>query len=463
MSTCKFVSGLIASLWIAFFESPDVPPQPFCHRRGEIPAPHNIEARVVAASKTKVAKEPSVRVDDEQVVLAVEPEVPLSPLPLPPPTTPIGMTTPIAMALSQPSSLSSSPATLSPEDLTMLQGDYGDYEDYEEIDEDSYNALGDVPPSAQELKVGTRMEGEESSSHISPCLVDPVNPNEFSSNSTFLEALATCTSLDCVRAAHAQPRGPATYNFPHAIIIGFQKSATTSTHVLVSIYNLLFSVSFSPTVVTNRTCNGCPASASAHILPPKAHTFPLLLCRYLGKQDNVLKPLAKEPDFFTRNCSYNPPKDCPADLTKKYLREILPLSGFIASNGTAFTYEASTHLARGGRQVINGLRESMPWLRLIVCLREPISRSASMLIHTLTNKKGCLYYRKNLGNCLLTKSQINGSYDGQPTTYTDTLRMWFEHWNPEQIHVVQVGGWVGIILFTFTFTFTFFVSGIYKS
>ncbi len=47
---------------------------------------------------------------------------------------------------------------------------------------------------------------------------------------TRLEALRACSfeGLECVRAAHALPAGGAKFNFPHFMIIGFQKAATTS-------------------------------------------------------------------------------------------------------------------------------------------------------------------------------------------------------------------------------------------
>lgn len=47
----------------------------------------------------------------------------------------------------------------------------------------------------------------------------------------FLEALRTCETLRCVRDAHLQPKGPARFNFPHFIIAGWPKAATTSLYM----------------------------------------------------------------------------------------------------------------------------------------------------------------------------------------------------------------------------------------
>ncbi len=42
-------------------------------------------------------------------------------------------------------------------------------------------------------------------------------------SSPFLDKVATCDSLDCLREAHMLPRGAAKFNHPHFLIIGFQK------------------------------------------------------------------------------------------------------------------------------------------------------------------------------------------------------------------------------------------------
>ena len=49
-------------------------------------------------------------------------------------------------------------------------------------------------------------------------------------DSTMLEALANCSDFECLRTAHTLPRGSARFNFPHFLIIGWQKAGTTSLH-----------------------------------------------------------------------------------------------------------------------------------------------------------------------------------------------------------------------------------------
>jgi hypothetical protein len=45
-----------------------------------------------------------------------------------------------------------------------------------------------------------------------------------------VEAVRGCATLECLRVAHEKPPGKAKFNFPHFMIVGFQKSATTSLH-----------------------------------------------------------------------------------------------------------------------------------------------------------------------------------------------------------------------------------------
>lgn len=64
----------------------------------------------------------------------------------------------------------------------------------------------------------------------------PMNPR---ASSPFLDKIATCSSLECLKAAHLLPRGVAKFNHPHVLIIGFQKAATTSLFSYVS-FSALF-------------------------------------------------------------------------------------------------------------------------------------------------------------------------------------------------------------------------------
>lgn len=211
-------------------------------------------------------------------------------------------------------------------------------------------------------------------------------------NKTFLEALSQCESLECLTAAHALPhREPsARFNFPHFLIIGFQKTATTS------------------------------------------------LYGHLSEHPEVLKPSGKEPEFLSFGCHYIPPEECSPAASLKYINYTLRLSDYVASNGSLSPFEASTHIVRGGDLLAPHLLGVMPWVKIVISLREPISRAASMLIHLKDlNEEGCLM-KKKLGECLLTESQINGAPSGaRATNYTFPMKQWLETWPAHQIHVIQ--------------------------
>ena len=93
------------------------------------------------------------------------------------------------------------------------------------------------------------------------------------------------------------------------------------------------------------------------------------------------------------------------------------------------------------------LYELFPWLRIIISLREPISRAASMLVH-LSDRNistsnygqgGCLAANDmDLGKCLYQHSQIRGDDWGGPTEYASPLKAWLETFPKDQLFILQV-------------------------
>jgi len=213
----------------------------------------------------------------------------------------------------------------------------------------------------------------------------------FPPDTPFLKALSSCETLECLKDAHQlRDRGPAKFNFPHFLIIGFQKTATTS------------------------------------------------LYGHLADHPQVLKPSGKEPEFLSFGCRYHPPEDCPLYASQRYINTTLRLHEFIEAEGRLSTFEASTHIVRAGDYLAPAMSEILPWVKLVISLREPISRAASMLIHLKDlNKGGCLMTKK-LGECLLTESQINGAPSGARTTnYSFPVMTWLDAYPAEQVHVIQ--------------------------
>ena len=272
--------------------------------------------------------------------------------------------------------------------------DYDDYKDEEngvdhdkdqDYDDDyAYEAPGSKKAQPKGRVPDASEKGESRTPQASKKTPDAA-PRKMGEE-TFLKALEACNDMVCVREAHHLPRGEATFNFPHFLIIGFQKAATTSLHV------------------------------------------------HLGKHDAVLRPAHKEPEHFTKECKYNPPEDCSKEDAKNYVRGTLKLDDFIRSKGQLAAFESSTHVVRN--PMAPALHRLIPWAKVVINVREPISRAASMLIHMLdVYNEGCLA-ENDLGYCLHARSQIRGLKDGT-TTYYDALAHWFTHWPEDQIHVVQ--------------------------
>eukprot|EP00890_Picochlorum_soloecismus_P005374 jgi/Picsp_1/5838/NSC_03197-R1_sulfotransferase len=208
----------------------------------------------------------------------------------------------------------------------------------------------------------------------------------------FLRAIEACQDLVCLKEAHEKyPRPPGMYNYPHFIIAGFQKAATTS------------------------------------------------LKKYLDKHSQSAPPKVKEPNFFTDNCNEKPPEECPAADTRRYINRILNKKAYLESNGTLATYEASTHIVRAGLNLAPKLAKLFPWVKIVIMLREPISRAASMLIHNKdVSDLGCLA-RKEISYCLLHHSQLTEMTPGkyEPLTYTEAMKYWLDAFPKEQILVIQ--------------------------
>jgi hypothetical protein len=114
----------------------------------------------------------------------------------------------------------------------------------------------------------------------------------------FLEALPTCETFKCVRDAHLQPRGEAKYNFPHFIIAGYSKSASTS------------------------------------------------LYKHLIRHPQVVVPKVKEASLFTDRCSFEGKRmDCPDWRVRQYIQEYLRVKGFSTkSKGQRAVFEATPRI-----------------------------------------------------------------------------------------------------------------------
>ena len=171
------------------------------------------------------------------------------------------------------------------------------------------------------------------------------------------------------------------------------------------------------------------------------------LFQHLAQHSEVIRPWEKEPEFFSSSCRYNIPDGCSPAVSKDYIQRVLRNSRYCGYNGQLASFEASTHYSRNGDRMAKELYNLFPWVKIVISLREPISRAASMLVHLLDKNittsnygvGGCLAANdKNMGYCLYEHSQIRGDDWGGPTEYAGPLKAWIEAFPPEQVFILQV-------------------------
>lgn len=216
-------------------------------------------------------------------------------------------------------------------------------------------------------------------------------------NMTFLEAINTCETLACVKEAHTIPRqeNETKLNFPHFLIAGYSKAATTSLHL------------------------------------------------YLLKQPHVLPPIKKEPAFFTDRCEYVGKKMlCRPHREKEYVTKLLRRDRYVDNDGRVFVYDATPRIFDLGPELADVLYDTMPWIKIAVSLREPISRSISKyLMFKEKFGKGC-FVNQTLSWCLLNDKE---RFYGNPRKayYSVPLRYWMDNFPADQIKLIQYEDLVG--------------------
>ncbi len=225
----------------------------------------------------------------------------------------------------------------------------------------------------------------------------PLGNWRFPTEMPFLEALSDCETLNCVRDAHRQPRGGAKFNYPHFMIAGWSKSATTS------------------------------------------------LYQYLNDHPQVLSPVTKEPMLFTDRCDYpggGAGMRCSPARVKEYLVHTLKRDAFVASRGALVQYEATPRIMDVGPELAPHLAELMPWIRLVASMREPISRAMSKFIMSQDKfGKGCLL-EHSMAWCLQWDEEpLFGS--PRESYYSHPLRVWLDTFPADQLLIIQYEELVG--------------------
>lgn len=169
-----------------------------------------------------------------------------------------------------------------------------------------------------------------------------------------LAELAACTSVRCVIRAHDKIDGRTRFNLPHFFLIGWQKCATTSVNA------------------------------------------------YLRYHPQYLPGIKKEPHWFSVCQSNINAPHCEAKNETQWLRDFLRIKEAAESRLEMATLDASADYAQKGGVLARRLYRLFPWLKVVIMIREPVSRVIS---YTRMHTEGRLFiwrYIKSIClNCLL--------------------------------------------------------------
>ena len=171
---------------------------------------------------------------------------------------------------------------------------------------------------------------------------------------SILDRLAKCDTFDCVNEAHTLINGRTKFNFPHYFLVGWQKCATTSVNA------------------------------------------------YLRHHPEYLFGVLKESHWFSQ-CKVNiSSHNCHARSEGQYMRDYLRLKEAAKGGLQKVTFDASVDYARKGESLAAELYALFPWIKIVMILREPISRVISYSrMYTIrgNEEKGC-FHDSPLYDCL---------------------------------------------------------------
>lgn len=209
-----------------------------------------------------------------------------------------------------------------------------------------------------------------------------------------LAELKACKSLECIGEAHKKLEGKTKFNAPHYFLIGFQKCATTSVN------------------------------------------------NYLRGHPEYMPSVLKEAHYFTACAKSWNDTNCKANSTQDYIDNYLRIADAVDNGLKAATVDASVDYAWKGEDLAREIHKVFPWLKIVVMMREPISRVISYTrmwtqkgVRTSTHKDNRIACDdgEDLFDCLyphLTPTAYTGHY-------AVPLEGWLNVWPADQIHVIQ--------------------------
>lgn len=264
--------------------------------------------------------------------------------------------------------------------------DYDDVEDYDYSDDHNDGDLIDNEDTDEDR------DDENNISSMSPTMGAAASEQMvLNSNLTdpklraTLIALSKCKNFECIKKIHYEIDGRTRFNFPHFFLIGWQKCATTT--------------------------------VNAH----------------LRRHPQFLPSDIKEPHWFTV-CKNSPTNiNCKASSLRNYLMQFLRMKDAAYMGLERATIDASVDYAWKGRALSTELHGLFPWLKIVMMMRDPISRMISytrMFTVREVGGKGCMP-PKTIYGCL------HKGLSKESAVYANALEAWLETFPAEQVHVIQ--------------------------
>ncbi|PSC68106.1 sulfotransferase [Micractinium conductrix] len=216
--------------------------------------------------------------------------------------------------------------------------------------------------------------------------LDAHTPEQRQQAQAFTAAVSACANFRCLRQANKLPRAPGQFRFPHFMVIGFPKCATTS-----------------------------------------------IYC-HLIQHPQVQYAKDKESHRLTDKCR---PllEQCPAQEQRDYLVDILNMEEAAAASFTKAAFDGSTHYAQEGGWLAAQMAEALPWVKVVVSMRDPISQALAMFLHNYMHNRTAACWETNgqrVYTCVVADLQAEDR-----ARYGPTIQKWVEAFPGEQLHIVQ--------------------------
>lgn len=262
--------------------------------------------------------------------------------------------------------------------------DYNDEEDYDYFDDYKNDTIDNEDNSEDSDNENNPLMSPNMGAALSKQMVLNSNLTDPKLRAT-LFALSKCRNYECIKRLHYEIDGRTRFNFPHFFLIGWQKCATTSVNT------------------------------------------------HLRSHPQFLPSVSKESHWFTvcRNSRKN--TNCRAPSLRNYLLQFLRIQDAALGGLERATIDASVDYAWKGRSLSKEIHDLFPWLKIVMMMREPISRMISytrMFTIKDVRGKGCMP-PKTIYGCL------SKGLSRESAVYANALEAWLETFPAEQVHVIQ--------------------------